>query len=643
MENKKRKKNKTLLLILIPVLMVIGVSAILSVYVFNETENLDEYFKGTKQTAVLTQVTDQQEVNDRLKNIADSTKYTLTNAYVELNPYEISPLSAIIIFQTKTKEEVEVYINNKLATTMEASKKHTIPIYGLYEDYDNIITLKTSTEEKDYTITTEKSDIAYPLEVLEKSEKINKENIYFTVASYETWLTGWDVEGKLRFYLTVDNRMDVEWLDNGHFLIGTSQGQFAENFVGFVEMDYLGKIYNYYTMENGYSFEFQALDNGNYLAAGGVRGIYITEQVVYEMDPKTGRTEKVVNLSKIFKDIDSSIPDMYLAQKAIRNGFYLDEKSREMVVSFRGIDTVFCIDYDKEELKWIFTAPTNELFTSSVWDKYKVESASGDYPWGQHSPQITSEGYIAFFNNGYDRYHGFENGGPDNVSHYANNYSRGEIYEIKDMKAKLVWVDDQDKKVFSHQYGSIRVDDEGNILIDYGYVLDDAYRKDSEATLSAAEQNPNNIHALIVEFDSDGNLIFKAKNEEGKYRAFKHTLYNETTAQVDVTELKMFDSVVEDELELKSYKDYDLEEVQEWINSINYTKNTFKTDYTLQEDDELKLLFMNDIGKIYSMTYKEKDNATLNRIFNANLPRGTYAMFIELNDQIFTTDRIFTY
>ena len=252
--------NKKIIICMIPALILIGISAFLGIYVYSETVDLSEYFKGDKQTALLEQVSSQKEINERLKKIEDSSKYTFESAYVELNPYKISPLSAIIIFQTKEEKEVKVYLNGELSTTMEKSKKHTIPIYGLYDDYLNIITLEIDDEQVEYQILTEESCLTYPLDVIERTSYANKNNIYFTVASYETYLTGWDIDGNLRFYLTVDNRMDVEWLDNGHFLIGTSQGQFAENFVGFVEMDYLGKIYNYYTMDNGYSFERITLD-----------------------------------------------------------------------------------------------------------------------------------------------------------------------------------------------------------------------------------------------------------------------------------------------------------------------------------------------------------------------------------------------
>ena len=93
--------------------------------------------------------------------------------------------------------------------------------------------------------------------------------------------------------------MDVEWLDNGHFLIGTSQGQFAENFVSFVEMDYLGKIYNYYVPSNGYSFEFQSLSDGLFMLAGGKKPVYLEEQVIYTVNPSDGSTVNLINLSSL--------------------------------------------------------------------------------------------------------------------------------------------------------------------------------------------------------------------------------------------------------------------------------------------------------------------------------------------------------
>lgn len=626
-------KRKSLI-VAIPLIILVLISSVLGIYCYNEIKKINNYFEGETISSILAMVDSQEDINTKLDNIANDKRYTFDKAYVELNPYKISPLSAIIIFQTKNEESVDVILNDKLITSMEKSKKHIIPIYGLLSNYENKVRLIIGSDTKEYIIKTEKSNIKYPLEVIEKKESINNEDIYFTVASYETWLTGWDKEGNLRFYLTEDMRMDVEWLDNGHFIIGTSQGQFAENFVGFVEMDYLGKVYNYYTLEHGFSFESQILSNGNIMSAGGEKPVYINKQYVYELDPTTGETISEVNLYDVFKNVDPEFDDKYLGQAAIRNGFYYDEKNDDLIVSFRGINTIFCVSYKEKKLKWIFTNPDNEVFASSVWDSYKIKSKSGDYPWGQHSPVITSDGNIALFNNGYDRFHGFEVGGKDSTRDYLNNYSRAEIYKIEDGYAKLIWNYDGDKKYFSHQYGSINFY-EDNKLVNFGYILKDEYRKKSTSTLSEAEMNPDNIYSLIIELDKNDNVIFKAKCEEGKYRAFKHSLYNKTTKNVDVKTLNIFNSIKNEPLKEKMLKDFEKLEKKEWINSLEFTKNTFKTNYSIQENDEIKLYFVNKTGKTYIMTYKDSKTKQLNRIFNLELNTGKYSMYIELNGEIY--------
>ena len=42
---------------------------------------------------------------------------------------------------------------------MEASKKHIIPVYGLLEDYENIVKVESSVESQEYVFKTEKSNI----------------------------------------------------------------------------------------------------------------------------------------------------------------------------------------------------------------------------------------------------------------------------------------------------------------------------------------------------------------------------------------------------------------------------------------------------------------------------------------------------
>lgn len=624
--NKLSKIIVTIVIIFVFVLGLIKIS--------NSNKLLEKYFDKDSISIITDIVNNQQDINKKLGLVLEDNNYTINNPYIELNPYKISPLSAIIIFNTNSEKEVELIINNKSVTKMESTKKHVIPVYGLKENYNNKVELKIDDQKYEYFIETKKSNNRFPLKIKKSYET---DDIYFTVASYETYLTGWDYEGNLRFYLTTDNRMDVEWLNNNHFLIGVSDGQFAENFIGFVEMDYLGKIYNYYTPENGYSFETQVLSNGNVMSAGGSTPVYIKEQVIFEMDPTTGKKVSEINFSDVFKSIDPEFDEKYLGQKAIRNGFYYNEDKKELIVSFRGWNTVFSVNYDTKELNYIFTNPDNELFKSSVWDKYKVSLESGRYPEGQHSPKITNEGYIAFFNNGYDRYNGFEAGGEDKVSYYKSNYSSGEIYKIDNKKAYLVWSFDNKKKLFSHQYGSISVDSNNSKLVNFGYVLKDDYRKNKEATLSNAEASQDNIYSRIFEIDKKDKIVFDATSEEGKYRAFKHKLYSEKTKNTDVSKLNIFNTIPDTKLETKNYRNLKIDNSSEWMYTAQMTNNTFTTNFKLEDGDNIDLYLMNEKGKVYIFNYNN------NKIFNLNLPKGKYALFINLNNTIYNTNKVYKF
>lgn len=633
---------KRKLLIIIPVILLLVVSGILSIYFYKETETVSDFLVGERHSSILEQVANQKEINERLDKISNEKKYTFNDAYVEVNPYKISPLSGIIIFNTNKEEEVSVYVNDILVTRLESTTKHIIPIYGLLENYDNKVKLVMGDETHEYIMKTAASNIKYPLTVNYKSEVIGNEDIYFTVASYETYLTGWDKEGNLRFYLTVDNRMDVEWLDNGHFLIGTSQGQFAENFVSFVEMDYLGKIYNYYVPSNGYSFEFQKLSDGSIMLAGGEVPVYINEQVVYTIDPNNGETKDLINLSSIILSIDPEFNKTYLGQKAIRNAFFYNEVTDELLVSFRGLDAVLSFNFKEKNLNWVFTNPTNEAFQNDVWKSYIVTTKTGRYPMGEHSVILTSDGNVAFFNNGYDRLHGFENGGNDLVSFYKDNYSSVDVYNITNKTAKLVWSYDDNKSMFSHQYGSVKETNLG-YLMNFGYNLKNEYRNDEVGSLSKAEATPDNIYSRIIEVDKNKNILFDAISEEGKFRVFKHNFYSEVTSNTNVKVQNIYETLTGSLLSESTYKDIDLVNSSEWIYTTNFTKNTFNTNYEINESDEIKLYLVNKTGKIYILDYKDKDTPQKNKIFNINLPNGEYALYINLNGTIYKTNNVYKF
>ncbi len=261
---------------------------------------------------------------------------------------------------------------------------------------------------------------------------------------------------------------------------------------------------------------------------------------------------------------------------------------------------------------------------------------------GQHSVIFTNDGNIGIFNNGYNRLHGFENGGNDLVSYYKDNYSSVDIFKIVKNEATLVWRYDANKTMFSHQYGSVRETNLG-YLLNFGYNLKDEYRNDENGSLSKAEATQENIYSRIIEVDKNKNILFDATCEEGKYRAFKHNIYSEKSENVKVDALNIYENLKKDETRESTYKEEKIVDASEWIYSCDFTKNTFATNYEITKFDDMKFLFVNKTGKIYAFNYKDRDNEVLNKIFNVNLPNGEYALYINLNGNIYKTNKVYKF
>lgn len=99
--------------------------------------------------------------------IVKSTTRTLDNAYVKVNPYGTSPLTALMIFKTDKAAKVTYTVvgktdNTSITNTVKGYQTtHQVPIVGLYANYSNqvqvTLTYKDGTmEQKTFTIKTGK-------------------------------------------------------------------------------------------------------------------------------------------------------------------------------------------------------------------------------------------------------------------------------------------------------------------------------------------------------------------------------------------------------------------------------------------------------------------------------------------------------
>lgn len=602
------------------------------IFIFNSRNNyIDDNMITNYSISQL--LVKQEKINDEIKNISNSNKYNFDNPKVMVNPFKISPLTALIIFNTDVDTSISVNVNNEYYFETEVSSNHLIPIYGLYENKSNIVTLKQSNmDEKIIEIITDKSSNINELNVI-KTRGGSVNDLYFMTSPVGTSASAYDKNGNLKWYLTEKFTMDFEWLDNGHFLVGIKESDVSDRKIGFVEMDYLGKIYNYYVLEHGYEFEFQALKNGNYMLCGGDSAIFYDKAWIYEID-KNGNVVSHLDLYDVFTSVDPDFDKSKLNYKMIRNAFYYNEDTKEIVISLRGLNSVVSINYETNEINYIF-APKG--IYSDKFDKYMVDLKSGRYPLGIHSIFMTEDGYIGFINNGYDRFNGFEVGGIDYVSNYKDCYSSVEIYDIKDKKANLVWSFDADKKLFTHQYGSFNI--YGNTkLINFGWTLKDEYRKKEDATLSESEKNTDNTYAKIFEINEEDEIIFEATIEDGKYRIFKHSLYLDTIDDFDYSSSNFYNTMSISNIETiktKSIEDK-LNKAYLFENNITFTKYSLDTDFIFDTYDSVEILLV-DKKNSYKVKYKEENKNVIKNL-NIDLKKGEYALYLIINDIYFKTN-----
>ena len=116
--------------ILFAIAMAIAIS-----YFYIYPDKGTSYFANYNQTIenqLNRLIATQQEVDTTITKISESKSYTLEDPYIMVNPYGISPLSALIIFETTDEVSVSVSINDLYVTTVEPTTSHIIPIYGLY-------------------------------------------------------------------------------------------------------------------------------------------------------------------------------------------------------------------------------------------------------------------------------------------------------------------------------------------------------------------------------------------------------------------------------------------------------------------------------------------------------------------------------
>lgn len=258
------------------------------------------FYSSSKELKQDITIYEQQKMIDKTINLYD---YTLDNPNIINNPYKISPLTSLVIFNTSDycSPKVTIYskFDNDLEYKYEESKKHYLIIYGLYSNYDNKVNIKCGSEEKNINIKTDKlpNDIDY------KEFDYNNE-LNFVSSNY---LYAVDKDNEIRWILTNKYNGNINILDNNNLIVSSNELYTDKTSTSILEINLLGKIYNNYYIKN----------KGN---------ISIDKNFIYvdkknKIDRQTGEISKSKDIGKINDELNKLNNNFNLKDMVIFNDY----------------------------------------------------------------------------------------------------------------------------------------------------------------------------------------------------------------------------------------------------------------------------------------------------------------------------------
>ena len=638
--------KKKLLIVLLAVIIL----AVILFFVFSSMSNNHDEVEQT-----ISLVENQEELEKEFK----SDGYTIDNPNIIVNPYEISPLTALIIFETESEVAPVVTIIGKDENTtftheFDANTVHYLPIYGLYAGRDNEIIIEYGDVEKRITITTEELPEDFILPTSVEADKESLENdLYFFSPSSGGYTSAYDVNGDVRWYLTINALWEINRLSNGHLMVSTERLVNSPYYMtGMYEMDLLGKIYKEISLEGGYHHDYFEMPNGNLLVASDDfnSGSGTVEDVIVEVDINTGDIVKSWDLKDVLNREDGKSENWVEYDWFHNNSVWYDEATNSITLSGRHQDAVINIDYDTGDLNWIIGDPTN---WSEEYQKYFFTPVGDDFEWqwSQHAAMITPEGYVFILDNGNNKSKIKEEYVPASES-----YTRGVMYKIDtdNMTIEQIWGYGKERgsEFYSPYISDVDYLEEDHYIVHSGgIVYVDGKNSNQPAGLGGADRLVSDTVELL-----NDEVIFEIVLPNNNYRVEKMSLYqeNETFELGKAVRIgSLGETKVDDDRFGFILGTSDIEEFEREFSVTQETDRLVVSGRFKRGEDVNILLYQNMNSKVYHISVSKKPYTALcldiftedetengivvNKYINSEGLSGKYSIYLEIDDTIYDT------
>lgn len=595
-----------------------------------------------------------------LENKFTSYGYTIDEPNIILNPYEISPLTALVMFETSDYVSPTVTIVGKsekttYTHTFKESKTHYLEILGLYPDYNNEVIISYGNVSKKIYIQTGKlpDNFVMPSSIYKDEDKLDNE-LYFYTPSSIGYTCAYDINGDVRWYLTESFIWEINRLRNGNLLLSTDKLVNNPYYTtGLYEMNMLGKIYFEYNIDGGYHHDYYEMPNGNILVLSNNFANGTVEDYIVELDLRDGSIVKKFDLTDILPMNEGESENSTTYDWFHNNSVWYDEKSNSITLSGRHMDAVINISYDTGKLNWIIGDSTNY---SSEWQKYffKPIGDNFEWQWSQHSAKITPDGYVFIFDNGNNK-----SKIKKNYVDASNSYSRGVMYKIDtiNMTIEQIW-----------EYGKERGSDFYSPYISNVLYLEENHFVVHSGGIVKINGIPSNYPAGLsngdVSLKSDtvellnNEVIYELVLPTNNYRVRKMEMYSNSEYKQGVgVRLGSVSKTEESNKHTIIVKSKDID------NNYNKHNITFDKEVnrlvfsgTFLKDDKVKIILDKFLGKkeydviIRKRPYtamcvdiftkeEEKDGIKVTKYINNTGLKGKYLIYVSINGTIYKTNK----
>ena len=587
---------------------------------------------------------------------------TAEEPVILVDPYHISPLSALISFETETESEVEVIVKGKsegtdLKWNYPAEKNHLIAITGLVPQEPTTVQLSVEGQTYEYQITGNPlPEGALEAEVTIGEQLLEPNELIFTTPSSLGYPTAYDSQGEIRWILNEVLFWDSNLLEEGLLTLSSNRLLASPYYTtGFTTLDLLGHIHEEYTLPGGYHHDIDELENGNFLVATNDLNGDTVEDHIVELDRETGEIVTQFDMEEVLpmdqgKSLNWTKEDWFH-----NNSVDYNPELNILTVSGRHQDVIAILDYTTKELKAL--VGSDEGWPEEM-KKYFLEPQGEDFEWqwAQHAATWLDDKHLMCFDNGMNR-----SKTEENAVKAEDNYSRMVIYEV-DMEQKTIRQVKEYGKERGRSYYSPYISDADMIGDDQWLV--------TSGGISWKDGKINNMPGSQTEYDKMEAYLTVVRKDQAVFELkIPANIYR--SEMIDVSAMKMaplqsaqrkgnlgitrYETSVEEKLNFHKAEKMD-EKLTENISFAKEVDRLILT-ATLHKHDDLDLLLVQDDQmRVYTVQTDtqpgvcvgffnqpgKSDYSTLVQTISAEGLKGQWHLYLLFNDRLIDTEELYT-